>query len=128
MKATLINKQTGEHIDVRTTTRHPLSKGGQSIWVDRDNNAYLQVKVLGEYVIETPTYKIEVEECELQRYDIGQQIVSHRLGKGLTVRQLAAQAGITAANLSNIEQGNYSTGVDIIQRICAALGTKLLIK
>ena len=128
MKATIINKLTGERIEVRSTTRHPMSSYGQAVWVDRDNNAYLQVKIAGEYVLDTQFYKVEITERDRQRYDIGQQIASHRRGKGLTVHQLAAQAGITAANLSNIEQGNYSAGVDIIQRICNALGAKLTIQ
>ena len=128
MKATIINKQTGERIEVRSTSRHPMCSYGQAIWVDSNNNPYLQVKLRGEYVTDSPLYKVELDRRRLQRYDIGQQIASIRRAKGLSVRDLAQQADIDAANLSRIEQGDYNASVDIINRICDALGVKLLIK
>ena len=64
----------------------------------------------------------------LQRYDIGQQIASARHSKGLSVRDLAQQAAIDAANLCRIEQGDYNASVDIINRICSALGARLTIQ
>lgn len=128
MKATIINKLTGERIEVRSTTRHPMSSYGQAVWVDRDNNPYLQVKLRGEYVTDTPLYKVELDRRDRQRYDLGQQIASIRHAKGLSVRDLAQQAGITAANLSRIEQGDYCAGVDIINRICDAIGARLTIQ
>lgn len=44
-KATLINNMTGERINVHATTEHPNSSYGQPVWVDDDNNAYMQVGV-----------------------------------------------------------------------------------
>lgn len=123
MKATIINKLTGERIEVRSTTRHPSCSYGQAVWVDRDNNAYLQVNCPAD----NPLYSVELSDRDRQRYELGQRLAAIRCSKGITVRSLAEQAGITAANLSNIEQGNYSAGVDIIQRICNALGAKLTI-
>lgn len=73
MKATLINKLTGERIEVRSTTRHPASSYGQAIWVDRDNNHYLQVKLRGEYVTETQLYKVELDHRTIKRYELGKQ-------------------------------------------------------
>lgn len=128
MKATLINKLTGERIEVRSTTRHPASSYGQAIWVDRDNNHYLQVKLRGEYVTETQLYKVELDHRTIKRYELGQQIASIRRAKGLSVRDLAQQADIDAANLSRIEQGNYNASVDIINRICDAIGARLTIQ
>ena len=128
MKATIINKLTGERIEVRSTTRHPSCSYGQPVWVDRDNNAYLQVKLHGEYVTDSPLYKVELDHRLLQRYDIGQQIASIRRAKGLTVRDLAQQADIDAANLCRIEQGNYNASVDIITRICGVIGARLTIQ
>lgn len=127
MKATIINKLTGERIEVRSTTRHPSCSYGQAVWVDRDNNAYLQIKIGDEYVIDTPIYYVELSDRDRQRYELGQKLAAIRCSKGISVRGLAQQAGITPSNLSNIEQGNYSAGVDIIQRICKALGAKLTI-
>ena len=128
MKATIINKQTGERIEVRSTSRHPMCSYGQAIWVDSNNNPYLQVKLRGEYVTDSPLYKVDLDRRRLQRYDIGQQIASIRRAKGLSVRDLAQQADIDAANLSRIEQGDYNASVDIINRICSALGARLTIQ
>lgn len=128
MKATIINKQTGERIEVRSTTRHPASSYGQAIWVDSNNNPYMQVKLRGEYVTDSPLYKVELDRRALQRYNLGQQIASARHAKGLTVRDLAQQADIDAANLCRIEQGDYNASVDIINRICDAVGAKLTIQ
>ena len=128
MKATIINKQTGERIEVRSTSRHPMCSYGQAIWVDSNNNPYLQVKLRGEYVTDSPLYKVELDRRRLQRYDIGQQIASIRRAKGLSVRDLAQQADIDAANLSRIEQGDYNASVDIINRICDAIGARLTIQ
>ena len=128
MKATIINKQTGERIEVRSTSRHPMCSYGQAIWVDRNNNPYLQVKLRGEYVTDSPLYKVELDRRRLQRYDIGQQIASIRRAKGLSVRDLAQQADIDAANLCRIEQGDYNASVDIINRICDAIGARLTIQ
>ncbi len=124
MKATLINNATGERIEVRSTTRHPSCSYGQAVWVDCDNYAYLQVGLEAL----NPLYTIEVSYAQRKRYEIGQQIAAIRRAKGMTVRNLAKQAGITAANLSQIEQGNYSTGVDMLYRICDALEHRLVIE
>ena len=128
MKATIINKLTGERIEQRSTSRHPASSYGQAVWVDRNNNPYLQVKLHGEYVTDSPLYKVELDHRALQCYDIGQQIASIRRAKGLTVRELAQQADIDAANLCRIEQGDYNASVDIINRICDVIGAKLTIQ
>ena len=128
MKATIINKLTGERIEVRSTTRHPSCNYGQAVWVDRDNNAYLQVYLhSNELLLDASNYKVEITERDRQRFELGQKLAAIRCSKGITVRGLAQQAGITPSNLSNIEQGNYCAGVDIIQRICKALGAKLTI-
>lgn len=43
MTATLINRNTGEESKVHATTEHPTSSYGKAVWVDEQNNAYLQV-------------------------------------------------------------------------------------
>ena len=45
--------------------------------------------------------------------------------KGMEARDLALLAGIDAANLSRIEQGKFSTGIDILSRIAIILGAHL---
>lgn len=56
------------------------------------------------------------------RQAIGKMIADARKAKGWSVRNLASRAGITVANLCNIENGRYSTGVDVLTRLADALG------
>lgn len=121
MRATLIDNITGERIPVRSTTRHPMSSYGFPIWVDADNNPYCQVD------LPCDRYTVEVSDTDRQRKQLGDAITKARKGKGLSVRALAKLSGITAANLSRIENGNYNAGIDIIFRICTALGASLRI-
>lgn len=60
-----------------------------------------------------------------ERTRIGRRIRQIRLEKGLEARDLAKFAGIDAANLSRIEQGKYSVGLDILSKIAAAMGKKI---
>lgn len=43
----------------------------------------------------------------------------------MEARDLARLAGIDAANLSRIENGKYSVGLDILSKIAAVLGKKI---
>ena len=60
-----------------------------------------------------------------ERVRIGKRIRELREQKRMEARDLAILAGIDAANLSRIEQGKYSTGVDILSRICIILDVHL---
>lgn len=122
MRATLIDNITGERIAVRSTSRHPMSSYGFPIWVDKDNNPYCQVD------LPCDRYTVEVSDTDRQRKQLGDAIAKARSGKGLSLRALAKQSGITAANLSRIENGKYNAGIDVIARICTALGVSLKIE
>ena len=60
-----------------------------------------------------------------ERIRIGKRIRELRERKGMEARDLALLANIDAANLSRIEQGKYSTGLDILSRIAFVLGAHL---
>ena len=45
--------------------------------------------------------------------------------KNIEAKLLSQQANIDAANLSRIEQGRYSVGLDILSKIALALGAKV---
>ena len=60
-----------------------------------------------------------------ERVRIGRRIKELREAKKMEARDLALLAGIDAANLSRIEQGKYSTGVDILSRFCVVLDAHL---
>ena len=60
-----------------------------------------------------------------ERTRIGKRIKELREAHKMEARDLALLTGIDAANLSRIEQGKYSTGVDILSRICIVLDAHL---
>ena len=60
-----------------------------------------------------------------ERTRIGNRIRQIREERGIEARDLAKVAGIDAANLSRIENGKYSVGIDILSKIAASLGKKL---
>jgi len=59
------------------------------------------------------------------RARIGSRIKQIREERGMEGRDLARLAGIDAANLSRIENGKYSVGLDILSKIATALGKKV---
>lgn len=57
--------------------------------------------------------------------EIGKDIRAIRLQRGMSQTELAAAAGITIANMSRIEAGKLSVGLDILNKIASALGVTL---
>lgn len=57
-----------------------------------------------------------------ERVRIGKRIRELRKEKNIEARMLAKIANIDAANLSRIEQGKYSVGIDILSRLAFVLG------
>ena len=62
------------------------------------------------------------------RERIGQQVAELRKGAGMTQYELATAAGIDVSNLSKIERGVYNVSIDILNRVCAAMGAKVTIE
>jgi DNA-binding Xre family transcriptional regulator len=60
-----------------------------------------------------------------QRTRIGKKIRQIREEKGIEAKDLAKLANIDAANLSRIEQGKYSVGIDSLSRIAFVLGCQI---
>ena len=60
-----------------------------------------------------------------ERVRIGGRIRQIREERNMEARDLAKLAGIDAANLSRIENGKYSVGIDILSKIVAVLGKKI---
>ncbi len=60
-----------------------------------------------------------------ERKRIGARIRQLREDKGMEAKQLATLVNIDAANLSRIEQGKYSVGLDILTKISHVLGVKV---
>lgn len=57
--------------------------------------------------------------------DVGQQLRTLRQSKGLTLRALARQSEVTAAALSQIENGKTSPSVSTLKKVLAAMDTTL---
>jgi DNA-binding XRE family transcriptional regulator len=64
------------------------------------------------------------DRSEERKY-IGSRIRQLREKKGMEARGLAELANVDAANLSRIERGRYSVGLDVLSRIATALGAKV---
>lgn len=59
---------------------------------------------------------------------IGKRIAEIRQAKGLSIRQLADACGVNFANIYKIENGKYNVSIDILNKICKALGVELKIE
>lgn len=59
------------------------------------------------------------------RLRIGRQIRTARIGKNLTVRQLAELSGVPFQNITKIENGKYNVSIDILGKLCHALDLRL---
>lgn len=75
------------------------------------------------YGYEPPMYAGQDRNIDRER--IGNRIKALREEQQMDAKTLAQKAGITPANMSRIEQGKYSPGLDILSRIASALGMQL---
>ena len=62
------------------------------------------------------------------RSEIGRQVMELRNKRGLSTRQLAELCGVNYTNIGKIERGAYNVSVDILGRVCDALGARLKIE
>ena len=60
-----------------------------------------------------------------ERIRIGNRIKELRQKRGISTYQLAELTGLKQPNIARIESGKYSTGVDILSKIAAALSCDL---
>jgi transcriptional regulator with XRE-family HTH domain len=59
------------------------------------------------------------------RIRIGRRIAKLRAEKNMTQADLAKASGVTLANISRIERGQYSPGLDVLTKIADALGAQI---
>lgn len=60
-----------------------------------------------------------------ERERIGARIKELRESKGLSVQELAIKVEMQRPNISRIEAGKYSTGIDILAKIATALDKRI---
>lgn len=56
------------------------------------------------------------------REEIGLKIAQLRKEAGLSQRQLAEKAGLTQNTIYKIENGKFSVGIDVLDRVITSLG------
>lgn len=59
------------------------------------------------------------------REEIGSELQTLRVQKGLTVRELGEMCGMQHSSIVKIENGKYNVSVDILGKVADALGYKL---
>ena len=59
--------------------------------------------------------------------NISQQLRQARLASGVSIRALAAAAGVSKTTVTNIEQGHKSATVSLVERMLAVLGYELTV-
>jgi len=68
---------------------------------------------------------------EIEEYDIDAEVrdlvISARNAANLTQKQLAQRSGVSQANISKIENGNYHPSLSTLKRIAGALGKRLVV-
>lgn len=91
-----------------------------------DDKEQMVDRISREFIMNAvPSVGIDGGNRQSERVRIGRRIKELREAKKMEARDLALLTGIDAANLSRIEQGKYSTGVDILSRICVILNAHL---
>lgn len=68
---------------------------------------------------------------EIEEYDIDAEVrnlvISARNASNLTQKQLAQRSGVSQANISKIENGNYRPSLSTLKRIADALGKRMVV-
>ena len=73
----------------------------------------------------SPAAEAEVAPEPPIEVDLGARIRALRLARGLTLRRMAADAGVTESFLSQVERGVASPSIATVQRIARALGQSI---
>ena len=77
-------------------------------------------------MMQDPAFAAEYEAMAAQ-YELARQVISARLDKGLTQRQLAALVGTSQANISKLEHAELNPSLDFVQKVAGGLGKKLAV-
>ena len=119
----LRHRVSGDIIEVTATTKHPDCSYGLPVWVDKNNEAYLQCDCLTG----NPIYEV-VYDSNWGRSKVGRMLADLRTKRGLSQRQLAARTGLSYGNIGKLETGKYNVSVDILYHMLNALDAELVIK
>ncbi len=73
---------------------------------------------------QNPEFKKEYDLLESE-YDFIRQIISARIEKNMTQKQLAEKIGTKQSSIARLESGNYNPSFQFLQKVADALGKKL---
>lgn len=59
------------------------------------------------------------------RLRIGSRLRELREAQGLTSTQLGEMCGLTQSTISKVENGKWSVSIDILSKVCEALGARV---
>ena len=91
-----------------------------------DDKEQMVNRIFRDFILNAvPSMGMDEGNRQAERVRIGRRIKELREAKKMEARDLAILTGIDAANLSRIEQGKYSTGIDILSRIAIVLNAHL---
>jgi ribosome-binding protein aMBF1 (putative translation factor) len=76
--------------------------------------------------IKDPEYRREYEKLEPE-FQIARQIISARIAKKMTQKELAKRAQTGQAVISRLEGMNAKPSISLLSRVARALGTKIRI-
>lgn len=60
-----------------------------------------------------------------ERIRIGSRLREIREAQGLTTTQLAEMCGMSHSTISKVENGRWSVSIDLLSKVCEALGAKV---
>lgn len=114
----------------KSETAHELTKAAKKngfyfrtlTATDKPGDVYCEATAPGIDYINESGIDVRFED---HRARIGQRIAELRKAKGMTQGDLAKASGVTLANISRMERGMYSPGLDVLTKIADALGTMI---
>ena len=74
-----------------------------------------------------PEFKAAFEEMRPER-DLQIAIITARMERGMTQRELSEKTGISQSDISRIENGTYNPSMRTLQRIAAGLNKRVKIE
>ena len=90
-----------------------------------DLQSYLD-RALKEVELEQVTENLEIVQYDIDS-EVCQLVASTRTALGITQKQLAQKSGVSQANISKIENGNYRPSIAVLKKIADGLGKRLVI-
>ncbi len=78
-------------------------------------------------ILKDPSIKIEYDLLEPE-FRLIRQILTKRLQKGISQKQLAKKVKTKQSAISRLESGNYNPSLKFLNKVAEALDSKLVVK